>query len=116
MTPQLTINLLRALFVVFTTFIGWQTGEIIFGQNWPGALAGAAFGLAIVLADRLLKGVSLRIFSSATFAHLLLASGVLRDVGPEVQWICSLLVYATCAYLATMLAIRSNRQDFSLLI
>src|SRR5215213_10122871 len=112
MTPQLTINLLRALFVVFTTFIGWQTGEIIFGQNWPGALAGAAFGLAIVLADRLLKGVSLRIFSSATFgllmgtifAHLLLASGVLRDVGPEVQWICSLLVYATCAYLATMLA------------
>jgi uncharacterized protein YacL len=124
MTPQLTLNLLRALFVAFTTFLGWQTGEILFGRDWPGALAGAAFGLCIVLVDRLLKGISLRLFSSATFgllmgtifAHLLLASGVLREVRVDIQWICSLLVYATCAYLGTMLAIRSNRQDFSLLI
>ena len=28
----------------------------------------------------------------------------------------SLAVYATCAYLGTMLAVRSNRQDFSLII
>ncbi len=122
--PQLTVNLLRCLFVVFTTVIGWQTGEIIFEHNWPGALAGAAFGLLIVLADRLLKGVSLRLFSSATFgllmgtifAHLLLASGVLRPAREDVQWVCGLLVYATCAYLAAMLALRSNRQDFSLII
>lgn len=124
MTPLLTVNLLRGLFVAFTAFIGWQTGHILFGQHLLGLLAGTALGLAIVLADRLLKGVSLRLFSSATFglligtifAHLLLASDVLRNASEDVRWVLSLLIYAVCAYLATMLAVRSNRQDFSVII
>lgn len=123
MTPLLTINLIRVLFVVFTTVVGVMVGE---GQAHAaaGGAAGAAFGLCIVLADRLLKGVSLRLFSSASFgllmgtifARLLLASDVLRDVGPDGQWLASLAIYTACAYLGTMLAVRSNRQDFSLII
>lgn len=123
-TPQLTINLIRALFVAFTTAIGVMVSESYVGNQWLGGALGAAFGLVVVLADRLLKGVSLRLFSSATFgllmgtifARLLLASDLLRDVGADVKWLVGLAIYAMCAYLGTMLAIRSNRQDFSLLI
>jgi uncharacterized protein YacL len=124
MTPQLTITLLRALFVAFTSYLGWSVGATAFATPLMGILAGVAFGLAIVLADRMLKGISLRVFSSATFgllmgaifARLLLASHMLRHTSEEAQWIAGLLVYATCAYFGTMLAIRSNREDFALLI
>jgi uncharacterized protein YacL len=124
MNPNLTINLVRALFVAFTTWLGFVLGAAVLSSALVGMLAGAAFGLTIVLTDRLLKGVSLRLFSSATFgllmgaifAKLLLASGVLKNSTEDVQWIASLLVYATCAYLGTMLAVRSNREDFSLVI
>jgi uncharacterized protein YacL len=123
MTPLLTINLFRVLFVAFTTVVGVMVAEG-WWSPWLGGAAGAVFGLCIVLADRLLKGVSLRLFSSASFgllmgvifSRLLLASDVLRDVRPDIKWIVGLAVYAACAYLGTMLAVRSNRQDFSLII
>src|SRR4051794_9942970 len=124
MTPQLTINLFRVLFVVFAASIGFMVSETLFPSRWIGAAAGAVFGLTIVLADRLLKGVSLRLFSSVTFgllmgtlcARLLIASDVLRDVRPDTQWVISLAIYSASAYLGAMLAVRSNRQDFSLII
>jgi Integral membrane protein (PIN domain superfamily) len=90
----------------------------------PGLLAGILAGLVIVLADRLLKGISLRAFSSATFglllglifAHLLTASDLLRFQSETVQWAVRLIVYTTFAYLGMMLAMRSNRDEFSLVI
>jgi uncharacterized protein YacL len=112
------------LFVVLTTYIGVMVGYT-FPFGWlAGAVGGAAFGLTIILADRLLKGISLRIFSSATFgllvgtlfAKLLLASNVLRNASSDVEWVSSLLIYITFAYLGMMLAIRSNRDEFALII
>ncbi len=42
------------------------------GENlWTGLFLGVILGLALVLVDRLLKGFSLRAFSSATFGLLL---------------------------------------------
>lgn len=124
MTPERTVNLLRALFVVFTGCLGLAIGGELFGSSITGVASGVAFGLTIVLVDRVLKGVSLRVFSSATFgllvgfvfARLLLASNVLRDASESVQWLVSLLVYAAFSYLGMMLAIRSNRDEFSLII
>jgi len=124
MIPRFTINLLRTLFVIFTIYIGWTVGEVVFPSVWAGMAAGAVFGLVIVLADRLLKGITLRVFSSATFgllmgtifAKLLLASNILRDIPEQYQWVCSLVAYATCAYFGMMLAIRSNRDEFSIII
>src|SRR5207237_1521004 len=86
MTPSRTINLLRGLFVVFACFVGDTIGAAVFDSHWIGIAAGLAFGLVIVLIDRLLKGFTLRTFSSATFglllglifSRLLLASDVLR--------------------------------------
>ena len=71
MTPLLTINLLRALFVIFACTIGSTIGGELFDSQVRGGIYGLTFGLAIVLVDRLLRGISLRIFSSATFGLLL---------------------------------------------
>lgn len=124
MTPVLTVNLLRVLFVTFSGVIGGiVTGETQ-GNAVPGILIGVVFGLVIVLADRLLKGFSLRAFSSATFglllgllfANLLVASDILRYQSDTVQWAARLVVYCTFGYLGMMLAMRSNRDEFSLII
>jgi len=124
MTPLLTVNLLRVLFITFCTAIGGiVTGEIQ-GKALPGMLIGAVFALVVVLADRLLKGLSLRAFSSATFglllgllfANLLMASDILRYQSDTTQWAVRLVIYCTFAYLGMMLAMRSSRDEFSLII
>ena len=124
MTPLFTLNLLRVLFVTFCGVIGALITTETQGNMVPGILIGVVFGLVIVLADRLLKGFSLRAFSSATmglllgllFAQLLIASDILRYQSDTVQWAARLVVYSTFGYLGMMLAMRSNRDEFSLII
>lgn len=124
MTTLFTINLLRVLFVTFCAAVGATVSAEIYGNSVPGILIGAVLGLSIVLVDRLLKGFSLRAFSSATlglllgllFANLLLASDILRYQPESTQWAVRLMVYCTFAYLGMMLAMRSNRDEFSLII
>jgi uncharacterized protein YacL len=124
MTPILTVNLLRVLFVTFCGTIGGLAAAELQDNAWPGIFVGIVFGLLVVLADRLLKGVSLRAFSSATFglllglffANLLIASDILRYQSETTQWTVRLVVYCTFGYLGMMLAMRSNRDEFSLII
>jgi uncharacterized protein YacL len=124
MTPLLTVNLLRVLFVTFCGAVGGIVTSETQGNPVPGILIGVVFALVIVLADRLLKGFSLRAFSSATFglllgllfATLLTASDILRYQSDTVQWAARLVVYCTFGYLGMMLAMRSNRDEFSLII
>jgi uncharacterized protein YacL len=124
MTPQLTVNLLRVLFITFSTTIGALISGELYGDVWPGIVVGLIMGLAVVLIDRLLKGFSLRLFSSATFglllglifANLLSASDVLHFQPETTQWVVRLVVYCTFAYLGMMLAMRSSRDEFSLII
>jgi uncharacterized protein YacL len=124
MTPQLTVNLLRVLFITFSTTVGALISQEVEGNLWTGLVLGLLLGLIVVLADRLLKGVSLRLFSSATFglllglifADLLLASDVLHFQTETTQWVVRLILYCTFAYLGMMLAMRSSRDEFSLII
>jgi uncharacterized protein YacL len=124
MTPLLTLNLLRVLFLTFCATIGGIVTAETQKNALPGILLGALFALLIVLADRLLKGFSLRIFSSATFglllgllfANLLMASQILRYQSETTQWALRLVVYCAFAYLGMMLAMRSSRDEFSLII
>src|SRR6059058_6205853 len=91
MTPLLTINLLRVLFVTFCAVIGANISSALIGNLWPGLVLGLVLGLVVVLIDRLLKGVSMR-------------------------WSVRLIVYAVFGYLGMMLAMRSSRDEFSLII
>src|SRR6267143_16715 len=120
MTPLLTVNLLRVLFVTFCAAIGATVSAELARNMWPGLVLGLILGLVVVLIDRLLKGFSLRAFSSATFglllgllfANLLMASDVLHYQSETTQWTARLIVYAAFAYLGMMLAMRSNRDEF----
>lgn len=124
MTPLLTVNLLRVLFITFCAVIGANISIALTGNLWTGLVLGLLLGLIVVLIDRLLKGVSLRLFSSATFglllglifANLLMASQVFRYQSETVQWALRLIVYAIFGYLGMMLAMRSSRDEFSLII
>ena len=98
MTPLLTVNLLRALFVTFCATIGASVSAAIENSAWPGLVLGIVLGLVVVLIDRLLKGFSLRAFSSATFglllgmlfANLLSASDILHYQSETTQWVARL--------------------------
>ncbi len=124
MSPKQTVNLLSVLFLTFCTFAGSVITLEIGGDPWSGTAAGAVFALLIILADRLLRGFSLRAFSSATFglflgivfATLLRASGVLQFQSEGVQWVVGLALYLAFGYLGMMLAMRSNRDEFALII
>jgi uncharacterized protein YacL len=124
MTPARTINLLRLLFLVFATIIGAICLHSVDGPSAIGGCIGAGLALGTILVDRLINGIRLRVFSSATFglflgfifAHLLRASGFLDYVPEKTAWLISLGVYCFFGYLGMMLAIRSNRDEFSLII
>jgi uncharacterized protein YacL len=118
MTPLRTLNLLRGLFITFCLCMGLMIGDLL------GGAVGLVFGLSVVLVDRCLRGITLRVFSSATFGlllgflftQLLLASDMLRYQSDEWRWITSLALYATFGYLGMMLAMRGNRDEFALII
>jgi uncharacterized protein YacL len=124
MTTLFTVNLLRVLFVTFCGAIGAIASSELRGSMWPGIALGLLLGFSVVLIDRLLKGFSLRAFSSATFglllgwlfSRLLFASQILAYLSPNTQWAIGLVVYCTFGYLGMMLAMRSNRDEFSLII
>src|SRR5712691_715773 len=124
MTPLFTLNLLRVLFVTFCAAIGAIASSELRASMWPGVGLGLLLGFVVVLIDRLLKGFSLRAFSSATFGLLLgwlfstvlLASHIFAYLPAPTQWAIGLVVYCTFGYLGMMLAMRSNRDEFSLII
>src|SRR5436305_11625146 len=111
MTPLFTVNLLRVLFVTFCGVIGASISSELLDSTLPGLLVGFVLGLLVVLVDRLLKGISLRAFSSATFglllglifANLLSASQILRYQPDETQWWIRLVIYLVLDYFGLML-------------
>src|SRR6266513_885098 len=124
MTPLFTVNLLRVLFVTFCGVVGFMISSELLDRTLPGLLVGVLVGVIVVLVDRLLRGISLRAFSSAPFgllrglifASLLSGSQVLRFQSETIQWSVRLVVYVVFAYFGMMLAMRSNRDEFSLII
>ncbi|SRR5581483_1527443 len=124
MTPLLTVNLLRVLFITFCATVGAAVSSALQNNVWPGLALGIVLGLVVVLVDRVLKGFSLRAFSSASFglligllfSKLLVASDVLHYLPETTQWLVRLIVYSIFGYLGMMLAMRSNRDEFSLII
>jgi len=118
---------IRIFFLLLCTVAGYAVSqhrpEIIDGGIY-GLLIG--FGLAGVLiaVDEMLKGFSLRAFSAATFGLLLGAAVAwLIDrtelfifVEEKTRWVLRLGMFLGFGYLGMILAMRSNKEDFALLI
>jgi uncharacterized protein YacL len=89
-----------------------------------GMLIGFGFGGLCVAIDELLKGFSLRAFSAATFGLLLgsvvawmLNSSLLFEGADTAQMrVIKLALFLAFSYLGMILAMRSNKEDFSLII
>src|SRR5205085_11041632 len=74
--------------------------------------------------DEMLKGFSLRAFSSVTFglllgtfiAWLIDASHVFDVSNVNTRWVIRLTLFLAFGYIGIILAMRSNKEDFSLII
>jgi uncharacterized protein YacL len=123
----MTLWVVRILFLSLCTVSGYAVSqyrpELIDGGIY-GSMIG--FGLAglIIAIDHMLKGFSLRAFSAATFGLVLgavLASLIDRNnlfvyTNDETRWLIRLGMFLAFGYLGMILALRSNKDDFSFII
>jgi len=90
-----------------------------------GMAIGFGFGWLMIVIDELLKGFSLRAFSATTFglllgtvvALLIDRSGLFENVDEKpTRWLIRLGLFLGFGYIGMVLAMRSNKEDFSLII
>jgi len=89
-----------------------------------GLLFGFGFGGLMIAVDEMLKGFSLRAFSATTFglllgmavALLIGHSPLMENADDKVQWLVRLVLFLSFSYIGIILATRSNKEDFSLII
>jgi len=123
----MAVWVLRILFLILATLGGYAISqvrpELIETGLW-GALAGFGFGFLLIGVDELVKGFSLRAFSAASFGLLLGAliallidkSDLFRFADESVRWLIRLCSFLGFGYIGMILAMRSNKEDFYLII
>ena len=132
MPTRASINTVRIIFVLCSCFLGWSlasagasAGSSI-GQ-WTGGLLGILLAGVVIGLDVLLRDLSLRSFSTATIGLMIgiLCAWLINTIPWDQQWsedkrltvvAVKLGIYLTLGFIGTSLALRSNRQEFSLLI
>jgi uncharacterized protein YacL len=99
-------------------FVGGSQGGLI------GMIIGFGFGGLMIGLDEMLKGFSLRAFSATTFglllgivvAVLIDRSGLFDKVDENTRLLVRLSLFLSFSYIGMVLAMRSNKEDFSLII
>ena len=99
-------------------FVGSPSSAMI------GLLVGFGFGWVMIAIDEMLKGFSLRAFSATTFGLLLGSvvallidhSGLFDKADEVTRWLIRLGLFLSFGYIGIVLAMRSNKEDFSLII
>ncbi|MBI5800021.1 MAG: TRAM domain-containing protein [Verrucomicrobia bacterium] len=120
----------RILFLLLCTLGGFAVSQVRpewleAGRFWT--LIGIGFGGILIAIDEMLEGFSLRAFSAATFGLLLGAvvawmfdnSGLFLWVDKEDEVMRSLVrmgLFIGFGYIGMIMAMRSNKEDFSLII
>src|SRR5438046_3560315 len=127
---------MMALWVILVVFLSLCTvGGYAISQVYPGWVAspiagllgmviGFGFGWLMIAIDEMLKGFSLRAFSATTFGLLLGTlvallidhSGLFEKAEETTQWLIRLGLFLSFGYIGIVLAMRSNKEDFSLII
>jgi len=123
----MSLWMIRILFLSLCTVSGYAVSqyrpEIINGGLY-GLMIGFGLGGLLIAIDDMVKGLSLRAFSAATFGLLLgtiiawLIDRTDLFILPDekTRWLVRLGLFLAFGYLGMVLAMRSNKEDFSLII
>ncbi|HYE29865.1 MAG TPA: PIN domain-containing protein [Methylomirabilota bacterium] len=124
----MSVWVIRIFFLLLCMMGGYAVSEVqptLIENGWYGLAIGFGLGGLLIAVDEMLKGFSLRAFSAATFglllgsliAWMLDRSGlfVYADERPT-RWLIRLCLFVSFSYIGMILALRSNKEDFSLII
>src|SRR5438309_1033554 len=122
---------IRILFLSLSTIGGYAVSQVrpeyVGGtySGFVGMAVGFGFGWLMIAIDEMLKGFSLRAFSATTFglllgtvvALLIDRSGLFEYVEENTtRWLVRMGLFLSFGYIGIVLAMRSNKEDFSLII
>jgi uncharacterized protein YacL len=121
---------IRILFLGLCTMAGYAISQVrpefigVHHAEIFGMFIGFGFGGLLVAVDEMLKGFSLRAFSATTFGLLLGTavallidhSGLFTNADENIRWLIRLGLFLSFSYIGIILAMRSNKEDFSLII
>src|SRR5947209_19552121 len=121
---------IRVLFLSLCTVGGYAVSQVrpeYVGGHFSaliGMVIGFGFGWLMIAIDEMLKGFSLRAFSATTFGLLLGTvvallidhSGLFDKTDEVVRWLVRMGLFLSFGYIGIVLAMRSNKEDFSLII
>src|SRR6516164_9106799 len=126
----MSLWVIRILFLSLCTVGGFAVSQVrpeFVSGTWSaplGMVIGFGFGWLMIAIDEMLKGFSLRAFSATTFGLLLGTvvsllidrSGLFEHVEDPTRWLIRLGLFLSFGYIGIVLAMRSNKEDFSLII
>src|SRR5689334_1492531 len=126
----MNIWIIRVFFLSLCTLGGYAVGEIhpyyqdVHYAGVIGMVVGFGFGWLMIAIDEMVKGFSLRAFSATTFGLLLGTfvallvdhSGLFENADGPTRWLIRLCLFLAFSYIGIILAMRSNKEDFSLII
>src|SRR5256885_4635894 len=124
----MSVWILRVLFLSLSTLGGFAVSQVrpeLIDDGFRGVLIGFGFGGLLIAIDERVKGFSLRAFSAASFGLLLGTviallidnSGLFIYVEDKpVRWLIRLCTFLGFGYIGMILAMRSNKEDFYLII
>src|SRR6266481_956748 len=121
---------IRVLFLSLCTVGGYAVSQVrpeyVGGAHSAliGMVIGFGFGWLMIAIDEMVKGFSLRAFSATTFglllgtvvALLIDGSGLFEKADETTRWLIRMGLFLAFGYIGMVLAMRSNKEDFSLII